>query len=177
MIVNRQRAVRVSVSDLNDFLERAQRKLRIPAGAVTVCLVDNAQMARWNHSFRHKRGVTDVLSFPADGAARERFDAKRVHREDRTRGRSREPKSKKDVFSSTSFVSSTSSAPYLGDIAVAPAVARENARRFGRTLADELRILILHGVIHLMGYDHETDHGEMNRFEQSIRRSLGLAQR
>lgn len=80
-------------------------------------------------------------------------------------------------MSSASFASPTSSSSYLGDIAIAPAVARANARRFGRPFSDELRILILHGVIHLMGYDHETDHGEMDRLEQSVRRSLGLMPR
>jgi probable rRNA maturation factor len=75
-------------------------------------------------------------------------------------------------FSSASF---RSSASYLGDIAIAPAVARKNAHRFGRTLDDELRILILHGILHLMGYDHETDDGRMDRREQRLHRSLGLA--
>ena len=62
----------------------------------------------------------------------------------------------------------------LGDIAVAPMVARRNARRYGRTLPDELRILILHGVLHLMGYDHERDSGQMERRERLLRRRLGL---
>jgi probable rRNA maturation factor len=38
-----------------------------------------------------------------------------------------------------------------------------------------MRILILHGMLHLMGYDHETDNGRMDRREQRLRRSLGLA--
>lgn len=62
----------------------------------------------------------------------------------------------------------------LGDIAIAPMVARRNAKRYGRTLADELRILILHGLLHLMGYDHDTDRGQMERREHSLRRRLGL---
>ena len=53
-------------------------------------------------------------------------------------------------------------------------MARRNAKRFGRTLADELRILILHGVLHLMGYDHERDSGQMERRERILRRRLGL---
>src|SRR6202142_1787549 len=65
-------------------------------------------------------------------------------------------------------------AGYLGDIAIAPAVARSNALRFGRTLEDEMRILILHGILHLMGYDHETDQGQMERREQRLRREFGL---
>lgn len=63
---------------------------------------------------------------------------------------------------------------YLGDIAISPVTARRNARRFGRTLPDELRILILHGVLHLLGYDHETDDGEMERVENRLRAKLGL---
>ena len=48
-------------------------------------------------------------------------------------------------------------------------------RRFGRGLNDEMRILILHGILHLMGYDHETDSGQMDRREMRLRRQLGLA--
>jgi len=62
----------------------------------------------------------------------------------------------------------------VGDIAIAPAVARRNAKRYGRTLPDELRILIVHGVLHLMGYDHESDSGQMERRERLLRRRLGL---
>jgi probable rRNA maturation factor len=63
---------------------------------------------------------------------------------------------------------------YLGDIAIAPEVARRNAASLGRKFADELRILILHGILHLIGYDHETDTGQMERRERRLRRALGL---
>ena len=63
---------------------------------------------------------------------------------------------------------------YLGDIAIAPAIARENAKRFGRTVDAELRALMLHGALHLLGYDHETDGGEMERLEARLRARLGL---
>ena len=45
----------------------------------------------------------------------------------------------------------------------------------GRELPEELKVLILHGVLHLLGYDHETDRGEMERFEMRLRRKLGIA--
>jgi probable rRNA maturation factor len=154
MILNRQRNVRVPVGDLGEFLSRARRALRLPAESVTVCLVTNSEMAKWNRAYRGKKGATDVLSFPAD-AEKEN---------DRKPGAGR-----------YRFVSTASPASYLGDIAIAPAVARRNARRFGRTFAEEMRILILHGMLHLMGYDHETDTGEMDRREQRMRRALGLA--
>lgn len=63
---------------------------------------------------------------------------------------------------------------FLGDIAIAPETARRHARRNGRSLASELRVLILHGVLHLLGYDHESDNGEMDRFEKRLRGRLGL---
>ena len=64
---------------------------------------------------------------------------------------------------------------FLGDIAIAPAVAKRNAQIYWRTLPVEMKILILHGVLHLLGYDHETDRGEMERTEKKLRRRLGLA--
>jgi probable rRNA maturation factor len=63
---------------------------------------------------------------------------------------------------------------YAGDIAISPETARRNARRFARSLDAEMRILILHGMIHLAGFDHETDHGEMDRMEGRLRRKLGV---
>jgi probable rRNA maturation factor len=63
----------------------------------------------------------------------------------------------------------------LGEIAIAPAVAQRNAKSYGRTFAAELKILILHGILHLLGYDHEADRGEMYRMEYRLRKQLGLA--
>ena len=68
-------------------------------------------------------------------------------------------------------------AEYVGDIAISPETARRNARRFSRSLPAEMRILILHGMIHLAGFDHETDHGQMDRLERRLRRRLGVAGR
>jgi len=62
-----------------------------------------------------------------------------------------------------------------GDIAISPAAARRNARSLGRSVPEELRILILHGVLHLAGYDHETDQGQMDRRERRLRHRLGIA--
>ncbi len=75
----------------------------------------------------------------------------------------------------TSPTSFTSCLSYLGDIAISPEAALRNARRFARTLSQELRVLILHGVLHLAGYDHEADRGEIDRLERRLRRRLGLS--
>jgi probable rRNA maturation factor len=61
-----------------------------------------------------------------------------------------------------------------GDIAISCELATVNASRYGHTTADELKILILHGILHLAGYDHERDNGEMAARESALRRRLGL---
>jgi probable rRNA maturation factor len=66
---------------------------------------------------------------------------------------------------------------YIGDIAISPETARRNARRYSRSLPVEMRILILHGMIHLAGFDHETDHGEMERLERRLRKRLRVTGR
>jgi len=147
------------MGELRKFLERAQKQLRLPAHSVTVCLVRDSEIARWNRAYRREARPTDVLSFPAQGERR--TGAKR-----RVSARS---------FSASLPVSPSGDSPYLGDIAIAPAVARRNAHHLGRKFEDEMRTLILHGLLHLMGYDHETDGGQMNRRECRLRRKLGLA--
>ena len=62
----------------------------------------------------------------------------------------------------------------LGDIAVSVDTAAMQARENGLTLEGEIAQLILHGLLHLCGYDHETDNGEMNRFELKLRRQLRI---
>jgi probable rRNA maturation factor len=62
----------------------------------------------------------------------------------------------------------------LGDIVIARGVARAQARAGGHGLDAELRILALHGLLHLLGYDHEIDDGRMARVEERMRRMSGL---
>jgi len=151
MIFNRQRAARLARRPLELFLHRVWDQLGLEGAEVTICLVSDAEIARMNESFRGKKGPTDVLSFPA---------AKRV---------------KLVAFPIRSGRRNSLKRKYLGDVAISPATARRNAKTYGRTLGNEIRILILHGVLHLLGYDHETDRGAMNRLEQLLRRRLGLA--
>ncbi len=60
----------------------------------------------------------------------------------------------------------------LGDIVISVETALRNARHLGRTLPRELDVLALHGFLHLLGYDHETDDGTMDRLEARLRRRL-----
>lgn len=61
-----------------------------------------------------------------------------------------------------------------GDIAISADIARENAQRYGHRTSAELKILVLHGMLHLAGYDHETDSGDMEKTETRLRARLKL---
>lgn len=66
-------------------------------------------------------------------------------------------------------------ATLVGEIAISAEIAAQNAARFGHSPAEEIRILTLHGVLHLAGFDHERDNGLMARTEAMLRRALGLS--
>jgi probable rRNA maturation factor len=149
-VSNRQRAVRVAVAPLRRFLRHIKNDMGLDGSRVTVCLVSDPEIARMNESFRKMKGPTDVLSFPT----RARRKPARIRA-----GKSAVPLG-----------------TFLGDIAISPATARRYAKKDGRALPIELQILILHGVLHLLGYDHEADSGEMSRLEQRLRRRYGLPQ-
>jgi probable rRNA maturation factor len=61
-----------------------------------------------------------------------------------------------------------------GDIAISAEIARENAALYGHAPVDELKILVLHGMLHLAGHDHENDQGEMAAQESLLRKKLDL---
>ena len=61
-----------------------------------------------------------------------------------------------------------------GDLAISAEIATRNARLLGHSAAEEIKILVLHGVLHLAGYDHEHDNGEMGRHELRLRKALKL---
>jgi probable rRNA maturation factor len=157
-IDNRQRSVPVALRPLQTFLRQVRDELGLREASVTICLVSDAEIARMNEMFRKKKGPTDVLSFPPVARRRPRRPASATRPGQAPGGPCKRMKE----------------GEYLGDIAISPATARRYARKHGRTLASELRVLILHGVLHLLGYDHETDRGEMGRIERKLRKRYGL---
>ena len=151
-INNRQRAVRFERRKLESFLRRVRDEVGFRNAGVTVCLVSDAEIARLNETFRKKKEPTDGLSFPTVARRRPKRPASEGGPYDRRKA-----------------------GEYLGDIAISPATARRYARKHGRKFSSELQVLILHGVLHLLGYDHENDGGEMDRIERKLRKRLGLA--
>src|SRR3974377_581441 len=148
VIENRQKAVRVEIRPRLEFTRQLGEELGLGEESVAIRLVTDKEMSRLNETYRDKTGTTDVLSFPAE--SRKRPSSLRT-RLQRIQGRQ------------------------LGDIAISPVVAQRNAKLYRRRLPEELQVLILHGVLHLLGYDHEKDHGEMSRVEMRLRRRLGIA--
>lgn len=153
MVINQQKRVRVKIRALEEFRRRAAALLRLPVGSATICLVSDAKIAAWNRVYRGKDKPTDVLSFPVRGSGRN--------------GNRKLASAAQNVLAQDN--------KYLGDIAIAPAVALRNARAAGRNLDQELHILVLHGLLHLIGYDHETDDGTMERIEMRLRKKLRIA--
>jgi probable rRNA maturation factor len=116
-------------------------------GRLGIAFVPDRTMRRLNREYRGKDSSTDVLSF----------------------GQTTSPAS-----AGTNRGTNRANTPDLGDIAIATGVARRQAARLGHRIGVELRILALHGLLHLLGYDHETDQGEMGRVEERLRRRAGL---
>ena len=77
-------------------------------------------------------------------------------------------------FPSTSLSESRNAANLAGDVAISADIALKNSFRLGHPAAQEIKILALHGILHLAGFDHERDNGEMARKEAKLRRALGL---
>jgi probable rRNA maturation factor len=160
------------------------------AGEVTVALVSDARMRALNRQFRRKDYATDVLSFPgARGAPPPRARARRSTSLTATlssskgrRGRGAPLPSGASSFDKLRTTLSNvegsrgpqALAPELGDIVIARGVAARQARLYGHSLAAEFRVLALHGLLHLLGYDHDTDTGQMAKLERRLRRKGGL---
>lgn len=116
------------------------------SGEVTVALVSDRRMRALNRMFRGRDYATDVLSFPVGNPSTRPGGAR----------------------------TSLDEAATLGDIVIATGVAARQAREHGHALGTEFRVLALHGLLHLLGYDHEEDAGRMARAEARLRTKGGL---
>ena len=131
-------------------------------GAVAIALVSDARIRTLNRAYRGKDAATDVLSFPPDNEPRPARERPTAYRERPTAYGERRTADGRRFF---------------GDIAIATGVARRQARAEGHSYATELKVLALHGLLHLLGYDHEdaADAGRMARVERRLRARGGLS--
>ena len=141
---------------LRPWLSTLVEDLAPGADSFAVRFVSDREMRRLNADYRRREGTTDVLSFPADWAASP----------DRATG---------GVPSDGSgavleAVAGLSPERHLGDVVISVPAARRQAARLEHGVDVELRTLLLHGVLHCLGHDHETDGGVMDRLERRLRR-------
>lgn len=145
MIVNLQRKVQINSGDFKPFVESLSTVVdEATASEFSVAFVSDRRMKELNGFFRGKTITTDVLSFP--------------HEPDEF-----EPAASEGVTPT-----------FLGDIVISVEQAQKQAAENGLALDVEIKQLILHGLLHLCGFDHETDDGEMNKRELQLRRKLKI---
>ncbi len=144
--VNRQRKIKINRKFWIDFSDKViQVVTEAKNKTATIAFVSDRKMRELNRAFRGKDSTTDVLSFPFEAEDFE-FDSE----------------------------SSTSANEYLGDIAISLDQAERQAVENNLDFETEIKQLILHGILHLCGYDHETDDGEMNKLELKYRQKLEI---
>jgi probable rRNA maturation factor len=149
MILNQQSQARVDLAAARAWMVRLRRSLGLGGRGLNVCLVDDDRIAELNRDFRGRHHATDVLSFPWQDCELS------VPSEHRAQG-----------------VGAADFDRFLGDVVISVETARRNAAAEGHALGREINWLILHGLLHLLGMDHEKDNGEMTALEYHLRARL-----
>lgn len=142
-VVNRQRLTRIDVQRIASLADSTLGAVGRAGTSLSVVFVRDRAMRKLNCKYRGQDRTTDVLSFAAG-----------------------------DDLAGADQSSFIGEATFLGDIVVSVDTARQQSSEAGHSLSRELDELVMHGVLHLCGYDHETDGGEMNRVELRLRRKL-----
>jgi probable rRNA maturation factor len=161
LVVNLQRKIKLDTIRLKEFTSLLSASFDEFAGKdFSVAFVSDRRMKKLNGFFRGKDLTTDVLSFP--------------HEPDEFESASKTAAASSDSIRMDGSEYPSPSTRYLGDIVISAERAEQQAKENNLTLENEIKQLILHGLLHLCGYDHETDEGEMNEREVELRKQLGI---
>jgi probable rRNA maturation factor len=138
-------------------------------GEVAIALVSDAHIRKLNRQYRGKDAVTDVLSFAPESD-------RDTGGEPALRLGSASLRASGPAWPERADEPRESNGRMFGDIVIATGVATRQAREMGHAYGTELRVLALHGFLHLLGYDHDAlhDQGRMARAEARLRRRGGL---
>ncbi len=166
MIVNVQRKVKLEARGYAGFLAEALAAIDEAAGGeAAVAFVSDRRMRELNKLFRGKDATTDVLSFPHEPDEFEAMSSGFGRPEAET------PPTDDQTLTTDNRQPTTA---FLGDIVISAEQAARQAAEARLPLELEIKQLILHGLLHLCGYDHETDTGQMNTRELALRNKLGI---
>src|SRR5262245_44413213 len=155
MIANLQNKVPVQLAGARVFVRGISAALGLKGQWFNVCFVDDSHIRRLNEEFRGRPRPTDVLSFPWQDRGPCRLGAA-------------SPRKDPEGGWEGEF------AGFLGDIVISAETAWRNAAAAGHSTWNEIRWLILHGALHLLGYDHTRDDGEMAALELALGEQLGI---
>lgn len=155
-VVNLQRKVKLQTDVFRKYVQQLSSSVEEANGKTfSVAFISDKRMIELNKFFRGKDSTTDVLSFPQK--ADEFVQSTRF-----------------SVPSEEQAEACTLNKAFLGDIVISVEQAALQATENDLPLENEIKQLILHGLLHLCGYDHETDNGEMNRRGLELRESLHI---
>ena len=164
MLLNQQKAYALRLPVLEAYVRGLKQRLRLGTREFNICFVDDPTIRRVNKAFRGKDRATDVLSFTWGEPDRSQGAAEGVNgHASRKRRNTNSPEARAEFEG------------FLGDVVISVETARRNARDEGHSTLNEIRWLILHGVLHLLGYDHEHDNGDMTVLELALREQLAQA--
>jgi len=143
-VVNRQRLARIDARRIANLADATLEAVGRAQAGLTVAFVRDRVIRDLNNEFRGNDRATDVLSFPTE--------------DDRAGG--------------DANLALGGESEFLGDVVVSTDTAMRQAADSDHSFDREVDELVIHGVLHLCGYDHQTDHGQMNRLELKLRRKL-----
>lgn len=143
-VLNRQRLHRIDRTAAANLSRAVLDRIGREDATLTITFIRDRAMRILNRDYRQIDKPTDVLSFAYHEASEDFGDE---------------------------FISDESEA-HLGDVVISVETAAAYAAELGLTFDLEIEHLIIHGTLHLAGYDHETDNGEMNRLERKLRKEL-----
>jgi len=154
-VVNLQRKVKIDLASIRKYIKQIEAKVdELNGRTFSVAFVSDGRMKDLNSTFRGKDSTTDVLSFPMSEPPVSAV------------GRSDDSTNWPPAYAGGS--------DFLGDIVISAQQAERQAKENKLSLESEIEQLILHGILHLCGYDHETDSGEMNSRELELRELLDI---
>jgi probable rRNA maturation factor len=140
--------VEINIQDLRKAIAETLNYAQLENGAVTVVITDNESVQSFNLQYREIDAPTDILSFSAQP---------------------------EESLADLPEELLSEMGDYLGDLLIAYPYTVEQAQRYGNPLDAELRLLVVHGTLHLLGYDHDTPENQaiMWQSQGEILRRLG----